>query len=414
MGEELRHNKRVAAPDDSDDPTQSGAHSRASREPEAEQPSDVSQQRPLQSEVSAITELRPELQTGWQLRPSSPRASRPSIRPSAFGIPRASSQPGAPQRDARDASVGSRVEARTSSAPPPKRESVPPRSQARPCSQSIPPRLSQTVRKRAPGRAPPVVVKTDIEELLPISHGVKSLPRPPRLPTFETPQLPLASAKRFPWASLGVFVVMLGGSFVPLSHYRGERRIAAARAAEEREQIAAEAAAELGASGVDPRQDAAGVLHAYAPVGATLAHPGAPHDATQPRRLSAVDQIERAFWGEPAKVREALLQEAERALGSEDERLAESLFGRALEFDGDFDGDDARAEYGLARVRLLQRDLDGAEGWALSAIRKRPRSAEYRALHAEILQRNGRGPEAQMERAVARALAHFSRGTRSR
>jgi len=113
-------------------------------------------------------------------------------------------------------------------------------------------------------------------------------------------------------------------------------------------------------------------------------------------------------------VHQALLEEGERALAADDERLAETLFARAR----DFDGDDAQGAFGLARVRLAQGDLDGAEGWVLLAIRQRPRRAEYRALHAEILQRFGRGPEAQLERALARSMPratpHFPAETRSR
>ncbi|MDB4985338.1 MAG: hypothetical protein JWN04_516 [Myxococcaceae bacterium] len=386
MGEELRHKQRAEAAGDSEDPTQTGARSRLRATP------------PYPSErVSSVSALRPEAQTGWQLPQGSGRVLRPSIRPSAFGIPRPSTPASSPPRDAESTPV--------------KRESVPPLASARSASHSIPPRLSQTVRKRAPAtapaRTPAPAIKTDIEELLPISHGVKSLPRPPRLPTFESAQLPMASARRIPWASLSVFLVMLGASFVPLSLYRGERRESAAKAAAERD-LRAEAEANEPSAGL--------LLVPLDPAATTeslrVAAPLTP--AVRPTQLPAVDQIERAFWGKPAKVREALLEEAEQALQVDDERLAETLFGRALEFDGDFDGDDARAEYGLARVRLAQTDLDGAEGWALVTIRKRPRAAEYRALHAEILQRKGRGPEAQMERAVARALAHFARGTRAR
>jgi hypothetical protein len=385
MGDELRHDKRIEAASsgaraeprafagsDDEDPTQTGARPRRTD-------SDLS--------VSAVSELRPATRAAeaaprpsrpWQ--PSQPvhpvgRVSRPSIRPSAFGLPRSSSPvpAGSPEK---------------------KRESVPPGiSSGRAPAESIPPRVSQTLRKkRSSARVP--AVKTDIEELLPLSQGVKSLPRPPRVPTFETQQMPLASARRFPWASLAVFIVMLFASFAPLSRYRGERQDASALAAEQRNQRSSEDD-DSSLSLADTRFDVSA-------------------SALEPRQARAAMQIERALWGEPARVREALLQEAEHALQVGQLTLAASLFERGMDFDGDFDGDDARAEFGLARLRLALDDPDAAEVWALRAIHKRPRRLEYRALLAEILQRQGRGAEAQMERAVARALAHFARGTRTR
>jgi hypothetical protein len=382
MGDQMRHEKRQGAHGDADDPLQSGERSR-------------------QAEVSSINDLRePRLRDVHE-----PRVSRASIRPSAFGIPRSSSRaPDGSHRPSRAPVPGSITPPKRESVPPPKRESTPPgvlhASKLRPSTEGVPPRLSQTIRKRthAPTAMPRVslpAVKADIEELLPITQGVKSLPRPPRLPTFETnPQLPMAAARRFPWASLGVFAVMLLASFAPLSHYRGERN--EARAAHDIQQ------AQLAA--LDDENDAVQAL-----VSSTLT------DVSGGKaQLSAVDRIERALWGEPARVREALLQEAERALLAGDERLAETLFARALEFDGDFDGDDARAEFGLSRARLARGDLRGAETYAMAAIHKRPRRLEYRALHSEILQRSGRGAAAQLERIVVRALAHFSGGTRNR
>jgi thioredoxin-like negative regulator of GroEL len=115
---------------------------------------------------------------------------------------------------------------------------------------------------------------------------------------------------------------------------------------------------------------------------------------------TAAERVERAFWGQPKRVQQALLAEGERALLANDERLAETLFARAR----DFAGDEAQGAYGLARVRLAQGDLEGAQGWIGQAIKQWPRRAEYRALHAEILQRFGRGAEAQLERALARSL----------
>jgi tetratricopeptide (TPR) repeat protein len=221
------------------------------------------------------------------------------------------------------------------------------------------------VRKRPPSTAKSI--KTDIEELLPISQ-VKSLPRPPRVPTFDSQPPPPPRARRFPWLSLGVFAMVLVASGITLWHYRG-----------------------LGPDGVDPR--------------------GAPHLVAQLSGDSpAVARIERTFWGKPEQVRLALLEEADRALETNDERIAELLYARARELPGDR----SLAAHGLARVRLAQGDLEGAEGWILSAIQEKPKNPGHHALYADVLMRQGRGSEAQLERALARSLAHFSQKTRVR
>ena len=444
MGDKLRHDRRGNA-DDSGDPTETGAHPRRTEASDPRPPTEARASTPrspaeawasaprspaearastrsistieLRREPAARARRRAELDgrdgtqdDTQQVQRSgeqavSGRASRPSIRPSAFGIPRA-----APTRST--APTPPR-------APDKKRESVPPAASGRPASTRALGRASEETlrspghdtasssKKRPSGLLPPPIVKTDIEELLPLSHGVKSLPRPPRMPGFEPQLLPLASARYFPWASLGVFMVMLVASFAPLSRYRGERRESTAIAAErsaQRVRSDANEPALLGMSGA-----LAATLRAHAAAGAEAgtSTPLAP-------AVSVAGQVERALWGKPKNVREALVQEAERALHDDDAELAESLFARALEFDAAFEADDARPEFGLARVRAARDDIAGAEGWLLRAIHKRPRRIEYRALHAEILERGGRRTEAQMERAAARALAHFSGGTRPR
>jgi hypothetical protein len=242
-------------------------------------------------------------------------------------------------------------------------------------------------------------VKTDIEELLPISQGVKSLPRPPRLPSFEATQQPAPAPRRFPWASLVVFAVVLAASLAPLFHYRVE-----SHQSEPARSLRAEASAVV-RSGAQPilRADAQPILRADARGGASAPLLSAVKPASEPLTVStptAAERVERAFWGQPKRVQQALLAEGERALLANDERLAETLFARAR----DFAGDEAQGAYGLARVRLAQGDLEGAQGWIGQAIKQWPRRAEYRALHAEILQRFGRGAEAQLERALARSL----------
>jgi tetratricopeptide (TPR) repeat protein len=91
----------------------------------------------------------------------------------------------------------------------------------------------------------------------------------------------------------------------------------------------------------------------------------------------------------------ALRMQGERALVIRGNlREAEELFSRMLELE---DGN-ARAAFGMARVRLAQGNLSGAEGWIQLAISKRPRRAPYHALYAEILIELGRGEEALEER----------------
>jgi hypothetical protein len=270
---------------------------------------------------------------------------------------------------------------------------------------------------RARVAAPPPAVTTDIEQLLPISQGVKSLPRPPRLPTFEPNLQTMPAPRRFPWASLIVFAVVLAASLAPIFHYRGERNQAEPKPPL-RGASAGPRAGDTSLASPRARFDTSTerVVSPLPSVSSSASSfDSAPGEAARAAPIvSAVERIERAFWGEPARVHQALLEEGERALRADDERLAESLFARAR----DFDGDDAGGAFGLARVRLAQDDLEGAEGWILLAIRQRPRRAEYRALHAEILQRFGRGPEAQLERALARSMPratpHFPAGTRSR
>jgi hypothetical protein len=249
------------------------------------------------------------------------RASRPSIRPSAFGIPRnRSSDPNS------DPSTATTAVERLSS--PAARPSSMPAAAT-----SEPPRVSHTVRKREAPERP--AVKTDIEELLPISQGVKSLPRPPKLPTFEAPQLPAPTQRRFPWMSLSIFAVVLGASLAPLMRYSGERTSS---------MVSHELASlrEVDWGSLPP-----------------LAH-----------------GIERTLWDQPAALRDQLLDEGEHALSVGDPAAAEGAFVQALAYGID----DPSAAFGLARVRLAQGDLLGARGWAETALRRRPQDARLRSF----------------------------------
>lgn len=247
-------------------------------------------------------------------RPST-RPGRPSIRPSAFGIPR---------RPSSDPAIVTTVVERVGS---------PMRSSSIPAPPSEPPRVSQTLRKKEPATQ---AVTTDIEELLPISQGVKSLPRPPKLPTFEAPALPAPATRRFPWMSLSIFAVVIGASLAPLVRYRGERTVAVAT---HRLMTARE---------VD--------------WGALAPFPSSEHTSSAP-----------AEWAVP---RTALLEEGDQALGRGELRVAERAFVDALASAHE----DPSASFGLARVRLAQGDLVGALAWARAALRRRPLDARYRSI----------------------------------
>jgi cytochrome c-type biogenesis protein CcmH/NrfG len=136
------------------------------------------------------------------------------------------------------------------------------------------------------------------------------------------------------------------------------------------------------------------------PAPLALALPGA---APQPIVTSAVSSAARArevaadTEAKAAQEREqqlaSLVAAGNRALDTEAIPEAERLFGRVVELDQD----NPRAAFGLARIRLLQGNLSGAEGWIQLALRKRPKRSAYHALYAEILTRLGRDDEAQDE-----------------
>lgn len=89
-----------------------------------------------------------------------------------------------------------------------------------------------------------------------------------------------------------------------------------------------------------------------------------------------------------------LRKQADRAFAVGEVAEAERLYARVLELEDE----NPRAAHGLARIRLSQGNLAGAEGWIQLAVRKRPRRASYHALYAVILTRLGREEEALEER----------------
>lgn len=228
-------------------------------------------------------------------------------------------------------------------------------------------------------------VTTDIEALLPISQAIKSLPKPPRLPSFD--EQPTAStARRVPWASLSVFGCALMASFVSIVHY-----IDPPHALHAVPMLPSAPAA------LDARVGTPAITKVLAPL--TSAPAASPPVSSREHDLIA--GIERAFAGRPEAIQGALYEEGARALGAGEDRIAESLFGRLFAYDAD----SAQGAFGLAKVRVAQKDFEGAEGWIRTAIDARPHEAAYRLLYADLLQHSGRIAEAEAERALVRSPA---------
>ncbi len=116
--------------------------------------------------------------------------------------------------------------------------------------------------------------------------------------------------------------------------------------------------------------------------------------------LEKLAAIEAELPQNPVVAADQLIAQGLRALTQGDERLAEALLGRALKHDDD----NPRAYYALARIRMKQGNLEGAEGWIVSAIHKRPRRPEYHALYALVLNGLNRPDEAARARARAAEL----------
>jgi hypothetical protein len=303
------------------------------------------------------------------------RLGRPSSRPSAFGPPRVSPSVPPPAPDPHDGAAD---------APPQtselrlKRDPV-----AAERARSTPAAPPATL---APPPRPRHSITTDIEQLLPISQAIKSLPRPPRMPAPETVE---PSARRLPWASVGVFVCVLVASIGSLVHYARLGR------------SGPDEAAGLAAIAVTPLQPpTAQAASAVAAVDEALVPSFAPRpsDHHAVRAKAALRSLVGASWTPAGRTHDPLLDEAHHALAVGDDGLAEALYRElGLVHPGP-------TAFGLAQVRLAQGDREAAEGWVLRALERRPEEPRYRALYAEILTRAGRSDEARLERALARSL----------
>jgi hypothetical protein len=281
------------------------------------------------------------------------RASRPSVRPSAFGPPRPSTAP--PQA--------------------PVNEVEPPGGAGDGPARKADAELPQSAHERA---AAPAELVGSVTRPVPPEPHARVLP--PYFATALTSLRPAgretpAARGRRPLFSIAVFCSMLALSGITLLRYAlpswgGSAQVGAserARPSEARHALQSEAAL------------------APQPRVVVKTRPGPADDAPAP-----VDPSQ-----ERASQLLALRLQGERALViRQDLREAEELFSRMLELE---DGN-ARAAFGMARVRLAQGNLSGAEGWIQLAISKRPRRAPYHALYAQILSQLGREDEALEER----------------
>jgi hypothetical protein len=370
---------------------------------------------------------------------------RPSARPSAFGPPRASQIPPAPESSR--ASIPPRgvpVEARGSAREQHEEQGTPtgPRrrvrrdadtgeravgrepsdeagataasfcSRADPRASTQPPpgsrtSASQPPAARAPASQPPAwaagnfsdskTFRADLEELLPLVSTRSSIP--PTLPAL--PELTPRRARgtqdpRWTRFSLAIFGVVLAASILPLARYTGVLGSLAPRGSAPAIQVALPAASSGGAPAapgpaVQPMNPTVSQEPFAVPAAAAL-----PADPM----LAALEKVERELVSDPVQAADQLLAQGLRALAAGDPRFAEALLGRALKLDDD----NPRAYYGLAQIRLAQGNLQGAEGWIVAALRKRPRRAEYHALYAKLLDALGRPAEAQAARAKAAQL----------
>jgi hypothetical protein len=185
---------------------------------------------------------------------------------------------------------------------------------------------------------------------------------------------------RRPWLSLLLFGGMVALSVVPLLRYA---QSAETNAAPSQREPARAATLSIGAPAAEPQPSLAGArTRALRPMSA------ATEPATIDSKPVALDR-ERAIA--------TALSEGTHALDGGDISLAERMFGQVIELAED----NPHAAYGLARIRLRQNNLAGAEGWIQSALRRRPRRAAYHQLYAEVLTRMGRITEARQEQSRA-------------
>lgn len=268
-------------------------------------------------------------------------ATRVSVRPSAFGPPRPSSPPPQP------ASSGE-----TALADEP---STTPSPDAAPL--VVPPAHSQ-------GAAHVEQLEREEQEQRDTLSNSQFATRLSQLPAPESRRTPGSGAgrSRRPWLSIGLFGGMLALSAVSLLRYLklADDQVTQVTAASDSSHT------EQGGPQPVPLLDAESSVS------------GAAAEASPEAKQQTIM---------------ALVAEANRVLDAGDAPQAERLFGQVVALDED----NPRAAFGLSRIRFLQGNLSGAEGWIQLAIRKRPRRAAYHAHYAAILERLGNHDEALLE-----------------
>ncbi len=376
------------------------------------------------------------------------RISRPSVRPSAFGAPRANSRssvppakPSAPappatpvspealntksraaggaigdhpsaERDAdydADTSPGLIVSALAS----PIHQDFSAESDSLPPASALPPRNPAAALQRSvlPVARPITTPGASSSGGPPLQLVLSRTSLPDAPPAMLAPVQPAQGRpeepRRAATSSIAIFAAMLCAAGVPLARYAlgSERatsnampRAAASPPLQRLAAMGARAAQPIGAA------QAAATSESPAPSAQPLA-PSPPVTTTSHKRPHArADRLAEIMSSLPAETEPAskyLLDHAVRAKDSGQSQLAETLLGRASELDDR----NPHPAYELAKLRFEQGNFEGAEGWIANAIRLRPRRAEYRALYAQVLTRLGREREARDERRRAKRYA---------
>jgi hypothetical protein len=273
------------------------------------------------------------------------RPTRVSVRPSAFGPPRPSSRPPEPPASG-EAELPAQGEASTPTGSVSQVSLPPPPRAARPTS------VEELAREEADERDP-----------LTNSQFATRLSQLPAVEPARVPGSGSGRARR-PWLSIVIFGGMLSLSAVSLLRFLNSAD-----------------------------EDATPPPGSQASEGAATAQPqAAPRSVASPAAPAEIS-VEGSAEAKQQTIM-ALVAEANRVLDAGDAPQAERMFGQVVAIDED----NPRAAYGLSRIRLLQGNLSGAEGWIQLAIRKRPRRAAYHAHYAAILERLGNHDEAHVER----------------
>jgi hypothetical protein len=256
----------------------------------------------------------------------------------------------------------------------------------------------------------PATFRADLEDLLPFVSPKSSVP--PVLPALpEKAEVRTQDPKRNR-LSFVIFGAMLLASIVPLVRYSAtgahQEPVPKAITPTNFEQIEAkhaEATSAVLVAGEPARSNPNSGTQGTASTASEAAPNTAPNGAMPEKppadpMLEALARAEADLPANSVAAADQLMSQGLKALAAGDERFAEALLGRALKRDDD----NPRAYFALARIRLSQGNLQGAEGWIVSALHKRPRRAEYHALYATVLEGLGRTVEAATARARAEEL----------